>query len=282
MDRSREQYVASSSQKDDATTKLRQGSILPRSMRDRLGLSDFKDNPDPILVVISHSCDLVQPYETEPHVELIYGQRKDEMKNGLSNGQSPRTLHLEYEQNGTKKVLELCAFNKVPPVDKRILIGIEPDANTVLTPKSLEILQRWLAVRYNRAAFPDDLDSRMKPIKKKLHSVDSDSIVGIWMQYEPKDNHLPNDVPYELKIKIVYSTLVYNAKAKAEKEANSLSMSFEKNFFNKDKSLWSSIDLRTCEAVPDTVFSVRDLLSGYNQWRLEHLSLKQDPPGEYI
>src|ERR1035437_8956121 len=74
MDRSREQSVASSSQKDDATTKLRQGSILPRSVRDRLGLSAFKDNPDPVFVVISHSCDLVQPYATEPHVELIRGQ----------------------------------------------------------------------------------------------------------------------------------------------------------------------------------------------------------------
>jgi hypothetical protein len=77
----------------------------------------------------------------------------------------------------------------------------------------------------------------------------------------------------------VYSTHVSDDREKAEQEANKLRLSFEKEFL--DQGLWHSIDLRACEAVADTVFSVRDMYD-YKQWRLEHLSLRQDPPGEYI
>jgi hypothetical protein len=228
MDRSREQSVVSSSQKEDATMKLRQGSILPRTVRDRLGLSAHKDNPDPVVVVISHDCDLVRPHEIEPQVELIRGQSKDELDGGLSNGLNPRKLHLEYQQNGTKKILELRALNKVP-VDKRMLIGADPDPDAVLTPKGVEVLQGWLAARYNRAAFPDELDRRMEPIKKRLRSVDPEAIIGIWMMYAPEDNRLPDEIPYELWVKIVYSTRVSDSKGKAGKEADKLRLSFEKN-----------------------------------------------------
>lgn len=279
MDRSHEQSVASSSQKDDATMKLRQGSILSKIVCDQLGIATLKDNPDLMLVVISHDCDLVRPYEVEPQVELIQGQRTDELNGSLSNGRNPRKLHLEYEQDGTKKVLELRALNKVL-VDKRSLVDRIPDPDAVLTKKGVQILQGWLAARYNRAAFPDDLDRRMEPIKKKLRSADPEAISGIWMMYDPEDNHLSDNVPYELSVKIVYSTLAFGGKAVAEQYADTLRMSFERNFFKQN--LWHSIDLRACEAVADTVFSVRHMLDGYKQWRLEDLSLKQDPPGEYI
>ena len=278
MDSSRDQSVASSSQKDDATMRLRQGSILSKTVRDRLDMSTSEDKTDPVLIVISHSCDLIKPYESEPHVELIQGLSKDELDGSLANGKNPRTLHLEYEQNGTKKVLELSALNK-DHVDKRVLFGIDPDPDAVLTGNGVAILQRWLAARYNRAAFPDDLDSRMKPIKKKLRSMDSKAIFGIWMKYEPEDNRLSDETPYELWVKLVYSTHVSDDREKAEQEANKLRLSFEKEFL--DQGLWDSIDLRACEAVADTVFSVRDMYD-YKQWRLEHLSLRQDPPGEYI
>jgi len=257
--------------------KLGQGSILPRSVRDRLSLPDFKDNPDPVLVVVSHDCDLV--HKDEPDVELIAGKCRDELKYGFAKGQSPRTLHLEFEQDGEKKVLELSALNKVF-VDKKTLIGVEPDPGAIFTEKHVNnTLQAWLAARYKRAAFPDDLNIRMEPIKKKLSSADPDAIRGTWMLYEPEDNHLPDEVPYELWVKVVYSIEEYNARAKAEQHADTLRLSFEKKFFKE--GVWHSIDLRACEAVADNVFSVRDLCD-YKQWRLEHLSLRQDPPGVYI
>jgi hypothetical protein len=120
----------------------------------------------------------------------------------------------------------------------------------------------------------------MEPIKKKLRSVDPAAIIGIWMMYSPEDNHLPDEIPYELWVKIVYSTRVSDSKAGAGREADKLRLIFEKNFLKH--GLWHSIDLRACEAVADAVFSLRDLLDGYKQWRLQDLSLKQDPPGEYI
>lgn len=278
MDRSGDQSVAPSAEEDGATVKLRQGSILPRTVRDWIGMLDLDSNPDPVVVVISHDCDLVKPHKDEPQVELIEGRTTDKMKGGLSHAQSPRTLQLEFEQNGATKILELCALNKIS-VDKKILIDVDPDPHSFIVPNGVQILREWLAARYNRAALPDELVRRMKPLKGKLGALDPEAVLGIWFQYEPEDDYLPAEVPYELKIKIVYSTTVYDARAKAEQEAGKLRLSFEKNFFQE--GLWRSIDLRICEAVADTVFSVRDLLD-YKRWRLDYLSLRQDPPGEHI
>jgi hypothetical protein len=273
--------AASSSTGDEAAMKLRQGSILPKEVRDRLGLSAVEDNTDPVIIVISHDCDLVKSQEVEPKVELLHGRTRNELKPGLPYGQSPHLLHIKFVQNGEKKVLELCALNKVTRA-KSELIKVDPDPNSILEPNGVDILQGWLAARYKRAAFPDDLNARLMPMKRKLHSVGSSnpaSIVGVWMKYSPDENRLNDKVPYELWVKIVYSTLVFDAKAKAEHEAEKLRASFEKLFLDGD--LWRSIDLQTCEAIPDTAFTVRDLFC-YKQWRLEHLSLSQDPPEKYI
>ena len=184
-----------------------------------------------------------------------------------------------FRSDGEKRVLELSALNKVF-VDKKTLIGVEPDPGAVLTEKHANnTLQAWLAARYKRASFPDDLDRRMQPIKKKLSSADPKAIIGTWMRYEPENNRLSQAEPYELWVNIVYSTLEYGAKAKAENHANELRVNFEKNFREEDQ--WHLIYLRACEAIADTVFSVRHM-NDYKQWRLEHLSLKQDPPGEFI
>jgi hypothetical protein len=140
---------------------------------------------------------------------------------------------------------------------KSELINVDPDPDSNLEPNGVDILQGWLAARYRRAAFPDDLDARLKPLKKRLQSVgssDPGSIIGVWMGFSPEENHLDDNVPYELWIKIVYSTLVFDAKAKAEQEAEKLRASFENLFL--EKGMWKSIDLRTCEAIADTAFTV--------------------------
>lgn len=278
MDRLPSHSAASSSEEGDAATMLRQGSILPREARDRLGLSTIGDNDDPIIVVISHSCDLVKPYGKEPRVELISGRNSGEFKSGLSHSQSPHTLQVEYVQNHAKKVLQLRAIDKFS-IDKTHLTNIDPDPDSVIAKNDLQTLQQWLAARYHRAAFPDALDRRMKPIKKKLHSLDPKAIIGVWMKYSPDENCADEEIPYELSVKIVYSTVEFEARAKAEKQARELHASFEKFFF--DGKLWRQIDLLTCEAVPDTAFTVRDLLD-YKQWRLEHLSLRQDSQEDFI
>jgi len=284
MDRSREQRGVSPSHKDDAPIKLGQGSILPKTVRDRLGISDREDNPDPVFIVISHDCDLNKPHDIEPHVELILGKSISEINVGFANAKSPRVLHIGYEQGGEKKALELSALDKFI-VDKATLTDVNPDSETALTPRDIKTLQAWLAARYNRAAFPDDLNQRLELVKKKLSSADPTAIRGTWILYEPKDNHLSDEVPYELWVKVVYSTDEHDAKTKAERHADELRSSFEKNFFDRDKGLWHAVDLRVCEAVADTVFSVWDMLpggGGYEQWRLEHLSLKLDPTGEFL
>jgi hypothetical protein len=282
MGSSNDDFVASSSAtEEDATMNLRQGSILSSEVRDRLGLSTIDDNPDPVIIVISHDCDLVKPITVEPNVELLHGVIRNESKSGYPYGQSPYMLHIEFLHHHEKKFLELCALNKLT-VNKTTLINVDPAHDSVLADNGVEILQGWLAARYKRAAFPDDLNNRMRTIRKSLESVgnsDPASILGIWLNYSPQDNRLDSKVPYELWVTIVYRSQVYGAKDKAEQEAIKLRTAFEKRFLQE--GVWSSIDLRACNAVSDAVFTVLDLSSHY-QWRLEHISLKQDPPEEYL
>ena len=227
MNNADQQPATSPSRAADAATKLRQGSILPESAIERLSLSkSILDRDDAVVVVISHDCDLVRSPEVEPEIELIVAHSRDDRSDGYANGQSPRTLHLDYERNGAKRVLELSALGKIQ-VDKRALLEIEPDPHAFLGKDGVVILQAWLSARYKRAAFPDELIRRMKPIKKNLSSMDPAKIIGVWMDYEPEDNVLPADVPYELSIKIVYSTLHYDAKKAAEEKASSLRALFE-------------------------------------------------------
>jgi hypothetical protein len=77
----------------------------------------------------------------------------------------------------------------------------------------------------------------------------------------------------------VYSTLIPGAETKAMQAAEKLRAEFEKRYRNDGK--WDSIDLRECRAEADTSFSVRDLFT-YKQWRLEHVSMKQSPPEEFV
>jgi hypothetical protein len=282
MGNSNKGFVASSSvTEEDEVMKLRQGSILSSEVRDRLGLSAIGDNSDPVIIVISHDCDLVKPSTVEPSVELIHGVIRNEPKSGYPYGQSPAMLHIEFLHHQEEKFLELCASNKIA-VDKVTLINVDPAQDSALTDNGVEILQGWLAARYKRAAFPDDLNNRLKTMRKSLEGVgnsDPSSILGIWLNYSPKDNHLDSEVPYEVWIKIVYRSQVYGAKDKAEQAAAKLRTAFEKKFFNED--VWNFIDLRECKDVSDDAFTVLDLSNHY-QWRLEHISLKQDPPEEYL
>ena len=280
MDKSPGPLAASPIHESDAAIKLRQGSILPRSVLSCLGLfnAEDADQDEPIYVVISHDCDIVRSRDLEPQVELIRGNRMEFPKSGFANGQSPRKLHIEFEQSGEKAILELSALQKVA-VDKKMLIGTEPDPESILDTDGIAVLQGWLAARYRRAAFPTELDKRIEPIKKSLSAIDPRKIVGIWMLFDPEDDFLPDNMPYELSIKIVYNTRENGSKDYAEEKANSLRARFEKKFLVN--GIWQSIDLRKCEEIADTVFSARDILE-WKQWRLEHLSLSQDPPGEYL
>ncbi|MGA7245378.1 MAG: hypothetical protein WBX19_19495 [Terracidiphilus sp.] len=260
---------------------MRQGAVLPIKTVRSLGLKLDGRDAEPLAVVISHDCDLVSEPEDEPFVEIVLARPIDTLQAGCTHAQSTYKLHIEYEVQGADRPIELLAINKLR-IRKEDLTGVTPDSGYVLSRDNLEILQIWLAARYRRASFPDDLVERLKPMREKIERIGKKAtkeVLGIWISFEPTDNHLPVDAPYEIWISIEYSTRIEGAKSIADREAETLSLAFGNRY--KVGDIWNLIELRRCAAYSETEFTLLDVLRS-SQWRLEYISMKQSPPGEVV
>lgn len=257
-------------------TPWRQGRFLLPESFERLGVS--KEFPEcDIALVISHDCDVAHDnLMNEPNVEFVLGKKIDAINGNNEHGKNPRILHLTV--GAPAVVIELHASKRVF-LSKERLFGHEPDRKIDLDTRALEILRRWLMARYSRQAFPDSLNERLLPIAKILEKEGKrhlSGIIGYWIDYQPRDEELPPEQPYELWLYIVYSSDDMAYAEVAEKIANSLKDNFAAL---KEKSAAAGdIELRDCAASSDYEFTLRDLRDTV-QYRLEYLSFRRDPPG---
>jgi hypothetical protein len=87
--------------------------------------------------------------------------------------------------------------------------------------------------------------------------------------------------PYFLSISVVYDAIEGgpNARASAEKVADGLRTLFEQAYGTVDTA--TEIALDACNAVADTSITLADLRK-VDQWRLEYISLREDPAGDFL
>lgn len=139
----------------------RQGFVLSSETANTLGLKHRESPESTCVVVISHDCDLaIEDLSAEPNVEVIVGRTVTPNGNFLWS-KAPRKLHLPLQREGQEVFVELVATDK-SWIPKSQLVGSEPDALWHLSPGGLSVLRSWLAVRYKRAAFPDNFVARMR------------------------------------------------------------------------------------------------------------------------
>lgn len=226
-------------------------------------------------LVITHDCDLANTIETEPQVEYLPFTMPDTTDGNLTNAKNPRTLQLELLQDGNKCCIQLSALQKACLL-KTELAKFEP-ASGLLSDKERQILQGWLAARYRRHAFPDELVERMRPLSAYLEKqlrARARSVLGIWIDYDPK-SLLSDEEPYELWLYIVYSTDSADNHSQAEQVASSIS----DRFATLDPSL--GFILTACEAIAETGFTLSDQRRTI-EFKLEHLSHRIYPDGDVI
>src|SRR5215469_16523854 len=143
----------------DRRTPWRQGQALTSDTASRLGLSGAEESRKALVLVISHDCDLTQSCEIEPFVEVLVGRRVAAVDGNFTHAKNPRRLHLVAGQGGAALYLDLVARDK-RLVPKEQLAGELPDETFALAPRDRSVLQRWLAARYRRSAFPDEFNRR--------------------------------------------------------------------------------------------------------------------------
>lgn len=151
------------------TTPWRQGSVIPTNAAVELGLIRAEEAETAITVVISHDCDLsCDRLDVEPTVEVMAGRRIDATDGNFTAAKNPRILHMELHQAGAVVCVELNATRKAT-VPKQRLASYQPESALEIKDNeikdNLRVLRTWLAARYKRAAFPDELDKRLKPIR---------------------------------------------------------------------------------------------------------------------
>ena len=271
----------------------RQGDVLNGEAAVALGYCAPEDAGATFVVVISHDCDLTAEIEKEPLAELIIGKRIDKL-GGDSYGKTARRLHIEYQAQDGPVVLELLATAK-QPIEKQKLSDFVPQGDIRLDGRGIRILQRWLAARYYRAAFPEAFEDRLRaaaiPGKraflKKIESILTDGgkhIRAVLFDLdEGKDiERKTADDVYQLGIVVLYDSTQDEpiAAVAAVKVAEELEGLFN-TAFHSEEAGWQNICLQYCDPVSDSAITVaqREMLK---QWRLEHMSLQDDPPQTMI
>ncbi len=191
----------------DRVFGLSQGSVCAR-----IGIQD-ENQGNPLVVVSSHDCDLVN--HNESHLELIPAMRVDGADGNFSNAKNSRTLHLPYSDGGfDEAVFELDARAKfsLSWAEFNQTYELRPELN--LKPLDKAVFRTWLASRYNRAAFPDSFNNRLrakvggKSILSGLQSLaksHGEHVGALYLDLgDSRFIELPEATPYDLHIFVVY------------------------------------------------------------------------------
>ncbi len=278
---------------NDRQFSWRQGNVVTLEAAKALDLLTRECDDQQFAVVASHDCDLSASQDKEPSVEVVIGTRIDKL-GGDSFGKTARRLHIEYQSEAGPVAIELLATSK-RPVAKAALFSTQPRQDIWLNGQGIGILQRWLASRYHRAAFPEAFEDRLRSANlpgrrtflKRIESILADgndhirALLFDLDEGEDVERYGPDDV-YQLGIVVLYDSLRDEPTAAqvAGKAAEALEELFEAAFHPKD-SEWKSICLMYCDPISDSAITVaqREMLK---QWRLEYLSLQEDPPQPMI
>lgn len=165
------------------------------------------------------------------------------------------------------------------------------DGNFLLPADEKRTLKQWLAARYGRPAFPNAFENRLrKTVGKKsveyriakILAPESSHLVALFFDLgEDIAIELEEATPYFLSISVVYDATQGgpNARASSEKVASELQMLFEHAYGTVDTA--TEIALDACSAVADTFMTLADLRK-VSQWRLEYISLGEDPAGDFL
>lgn len=248
-----------------------------------LGLLNENDAKSLVLMAISHDCDIAnENLRAEPTVEFLTGELIDRVDGSFTRAKNARTLHLEFETPEGKKAVAFAIRNRTE-VKKADLADHAPDGKwSHASPKGLISLRWWLAARYFRSSFPDSFETRLTQSKldqkiDRLLSPHGEAVYGIFLLVDDGagDNRDDEEL-HELRAVVVYDAESEDAQvSKIKKAAEEITAAFKSKLYDNTSRAWRKIELVSCDAASDEVFSFADSRI-FKQWRLEHRSLEDD------
>lgn len=266
---------------NDRNTIWRQGHILPEEASKALNLLHLESPNETLVVIVSHDCDLANVQET--YLEVIIGRRIEKPEGNFTHTKNVRKLHIEVKSPEKSVTIELLADKS--KLIKEALTNYHPRKDLRIAAKNHDILQRWLAVRYRRSAFPDEFNKRFKSLGldnqlNKILRPHGSYIPAIFFDIDSGDDierDNPND-PYVLEIIVLHTTddNYEEAIAAATQVKHQIEIIFNEKLKTINGIEWQYIELKDCLVISDEALSYRQS-TFLKQWRLEHISLKDDP-----
>ena len=187
----------------------RQGSIARPADNETLLAASADRVPEPgesvvRLVAVTQDCDLVQEPDIEPFVEFIACRESEAVEPLYRYGRNPRLLYLQtIGEDGPGPWLHVSIHNRFR-VGKETLIGMTVDEELRLEPDDARLLNRWIAKRYTRPAFPDAFNARLDAVGGRLErlykSLEGEIVTGVFLEVADDEN--VDDVPYEIAVRI--------------------------------------------------------------------------------
>ena len=270
-------------------TAWRQGDMLTDESARAMGLVESLGSNRRV-VIISHDCDLAN--DAEIFVEVIVGSLIQYLDPMFASARNPRRLHLIFVSDSERNV-----YVELRHADRQLISKADfakfgtkvREFNLSVDEK--RVLKQWLAARYGRPAFPSAFENRLRKIvgKKsveyriaKILEPESSHVLALFFDLgENRAIELEGGVPYFLSISVVYDATEGGpiSRASAESVANELSELFKNAYGNIETA--TEISLEACNAVADTFITLADLRK-VDQWRLEYISLSEDPVGDFL
>ncbi len=266
--------------------------MVPTGVAAELGVP-VPPERDALVVVISHDCDILQDAANEPCVEVICGRRIAAADGNFTFGKSPRRIHLELDTPEGPVAVQLDAPRKhlLPKVSdgKPALSDAEPVRGWAIAAEHRRALKRWLADRYDRHAFPEEFEERMRRtgVQDRLPKVFADSgysIVRVFFELDDGEveAHDGEDDVYSLRIYLVYSTQedARKAAAVADTAKGRIEVLFKTRCQASSTGrtmVWKWIELAEVVVLADSVMTLA-LANQLTHWHAEYISDRANPP----
>jgi hypothetical protein len=276
----------------DRSTPWRQGAILTAEASNAFGLVSDLSADRTAVIVVSHDCDLAQLPEHEKAVEVIVGRFVDNADGNFEHCKNVRCLHLTMSAGSDPCTIELEPRNRVPvpkcAKDAASLADFAPAAEYSLSPRELRTLRRWLAARYDRPAFSDEFEKRIKEtgVAERLARAFRDTgryIPAVYFDVDDGQEITRSGAldPYVLGITLLY--LTHEDAQAAERAANATaerireifrSRCIAKNESGVDE--WRWIELQFVEVISDQALTYAQSIQ-LVRWNADYVSLRANP-----
>ncbi len=253
-------------------TELRQGFFFSAEVKDKIieASVDLKprNKENSVIIIVSQDCDIVNNTSKEPFVEFIYGRIIEGEPNGnFINGKNPRTLHIKISST----TYEFVIHDRFRVYKKNIEEINNDETYNKLQSDNLDILKKWIAKRYTRAAFPDEFNKRLKDnhIDKQIVKTEISKGVSCVLIDIPEEEYPPGRA-YEPHIIVVTPEPI------EEEKENQIREVYEKGFFFENK-IYPDIKI-----LPEDDITIK-ILRRYKRWDMDFYSLSEgEQPAEGV